>query len=449
MLNISDNSINKDVNREKYSGLVRVENYRSGHILLRLLSALSFLFLILLFIPWTQNIRAKGKVTTLMPSQRPQMIQSVIDGQVKEWFVREGAKVEEGDTILMISEIKDDYFDSDLLSRTQMQIDAKKSSAQAYGSKVNALNDQLKALARSRDAKLTQAQNKVEQSSLKVVTDSIELLAKTINLEVAEAQFARLEKLYKQGLKSKTDLESRTLKVQKTNADRLSAKNKFLTSKALLNSAELELEGIRAKYQDDVAKVNSSRFSTISDQYTAEGSIAKLENQLSNYEARQGFYYITAPQAGFVTQTIAAGIGETIKSGEDIVSIMPAQYDLAIEMFVKPLDLPLLTNGQKVRIEFDGWPTIVFSGWPNTSYGTFGGEVFAIDNFISDNGSYRILISPSPDEEPWPDLLRVGGGARGLVLLKDVPIWYEIWRNLNGFPPNFYETKAAVVADKK
>ena len=88
----------------------------------------------------------------------------------------------------------------------------------------------------------------------------------------------------------------------------------------------------------------------------------------------------------------------------------------------------------------DGWPSIVFSGWPNSRYGTFGGEVAAIDNFISPNGKYRILIAPDEkDGKKWPSALRPGSGAQGIALLQNVPLWYELWRQLNGFPPNYYQ----------
>ena len=110
-------------------------------------------------------------------------------------------------------------------------------------------------------------------------------------------------------------------------------------------------------------------------------------------------------------------------------------------MYVYPVDLPLLQKGQEVRFIFDGWPSIAFSGWPGLSYGTFGGKVMAIDNFISDNGKYRILVAPDSTNETWPTGLRVGSGATGMALLKDVPIWYEIWRKLNGFPPDYYLDK--------
>ncbi len=133
-----------------------------------------------------------------------------------------------------------------------------------------------------------------------------------------------------------------------------------------------------------------------------------------------------------------------VKEGQEIVSIMPADYTLAVEMYVRPIDLPLLERGQEVRLQFDGWPAIIFSGWPNASYGTYSGEIFAIDNFISDNGMFRVLVQQTPGQEPWPHALRIGGGAVSLVLLKDVPIWYELWRQVNGFPPDYYKSETSV-----
>jgi adhesin transport system membrane fusion protein len=127
---------------------------------------------------------------------------------------------------------------------------------------------------------------------------------------------------------------------------------------------------------------------------------------------------------------------------------MPTNYDMAVETFVDPIDLPLIHKGEKVRIQFDGWPAIIFSGWPNVSYGTYGGEVVAIETFISPNGKYRILVAPDKEEERWPEALRVGSGAFTLALLEDVPIWYELWRRLNGFPPDYYQPKDAGTSKK-
>ena len=102
------------------------------------------------------------------------------------------------------------------------------------------------------------------------------------------------------------------------------------------------------------------------------------------------------------------------------------------------MDLPLISTGQKVRFIFDGFPAIVFSGWPAGSFGTFGGKVSAIENAAGPDGKFRILVTEDPADRPWPQRLRIGGGAAGISLLKDVRVYYELWRNINGFPPEFY-----------
>ena len=142
-----------------------------------------------------------------------------------------------------------------------------------------------------------------------------------------------------------------------------------------------------------------------------------------------------------MNKAIKGGIGETFKEGEKLINIMPSNYQLAVEMYVRPIDLPLIHIGENVRIQFDGWPAIVFSGWPNVSYGTYGAKVIAIENFISDNGMYRVLLAPDKDDHEWPDAIRVGSGTKNIALLDNVPIWFELWRQINSFPPNFISLK--------
>jgi hypothetical protein len=180
-------------------------------------------------------------------------------------------------------------------------------------------------------------------------------------------------------------------------------------------------------------------FTAQSSQLDSEAQVTKLENERTNYVIRNSLYYIQAPQNGFINRAIQGGIGETFKEGAPLVGIMPSDYEMAVETFVAPIDLPLIHLGEKVRIEFDGWPAIIFSGWPNVSYGTYGGTVVAIETFISSNGKYRVLLAPDKDDYAWPKDIRVGSGANTIALLEDVSIWFELWRQLNGFPPNYYQ----------
>jgi multidrug resistance efflux pump len=439
MLNISKNKLNHKIDLTAYGSVQRVSAKRHYRHFNRFLLGAAILGFIFLFLPWTQNIRGKGALTTLKPDQRPQTIQSPIPGKIEKWYVQEGDYVERGDTILFISEIKNEYFDPRLVERTGMQINAKEMSVNSYEGKVTALNNQIGALANGRILKLEQARNKLLQSKLKVKSDSIDLEAAETNLRIAERQYERMVQLQEEGLFALTDVEEKKLKLQETQAKIISQENKLLASKNEVINAAIEINSVQAEYIDKISKAESDMRTAQSSQFDSEAQVTKLENELTNYEMRNDLYYIRATRSGLVNRMLKAGLGETIKEGEELVSIMPQIFDKAVEMFVAPIDLPLVHKGEKVRIQFDGWPVIIFSGWPNASYGTFGGVVFAIENFMSTNGKYRVLLIQDPDDQAWPDELRVGSGTNTIALLEDVPIWYELWRQINGFPPNFYQ----------
>jgi len=440
MLNLSPQNKSR-LNATSLNSMNRVENKQSSQRLIKVVWALVVILLLVLILPWTQNIRGNGKVVTLRPEQRPQMIQSIIAGRIEKWYVKDGDQVKKGDTILFLSEIKESYLDPDLVGRTNKQLKNKELSVASYGGKISALDNRIDALIETGKLKLQQAKIKLNQSYLKLKTDSIEFHTTQINTRIAEQQVERFEKLYKDNLKSLTEFETRKLAFQRAQASQIAAQQKYLQSANDIIDARVEYQSIEAKFRDEVSKAESDKFSTLSSLYDTEVDVIKLQNMSANYSIRNGMYYILAPQDGVVTKVLSSGIGETIKQGESIATIMPKNYDLAIEMFVQPVDLPLLQKGQKVRIQFDGWPAMVFSGWPNTSFGTFGGESFAIDNFANEEGMFRVLVSPNRKEKEWPDALRVGGGAKSMILLDDVLVGYELWRKINGFPPNFYQTK--------
>ncbi|KAB2918113.1 MAG: HlyD family efflux transporter periplasmic adaptor subunit [Bacteroidetes bacterium] len=437
MLNISKNSVKGAFDIESYSSFSKLSKPKKN-VLLRLIATTLLIGIVIMFLPWTQNIRAEGYVTALQPNQRPQTIHSIIPGRIEKWFVNEGDQVEKGDTIVFISEVKEEYLDPELLQKTEQQVKAKELTVSSYMEKVKALDSQVDALLNNKKLKIQQAQNKLKQALLKVQSDSIALKAAETDYTIALKQLERIEGLYKDGIKSLTDVEQKRLKVQETLSKKIGEENKLLTSKNEVLNAEMEMESIDAEYNDKIAKSKSEKFTALSSMYDAEAIVTKLQNQYMNYSIRSGMYYITAPQNGYITKAIKSGIGETIKEGTEIVSIMPSDYQLAVNMYVEPIDLPLINKGEPVRIQFDGWPAIVFSGWPNASYGTFTGKVVAIDNFISPNGMYRVLVAPDENEYKWPEEVKVGAGAKTITLLNDVPIWFELWRKLNGFPPNFY-----------
>lgn len=449
MLNISQEKLNKKVDLSGYRSGKRAFHHRHNKWFNRILLGFSILLLIILFLPWTQTVSGKGSVTTLSPEHRPQTIQSPIPGRIERWFVQEGDFVNKGDTILHISEVNNQYFDPLLVERTGEQLTAKSGSVESYRGKVTALSSQINAINNERALKIQQAGNKLQQARLKVKSDSIDLEAAETNLQIARIQLERRQQMQQEGLIALPDVEQARLKLQETQARHISAQNRLLASENEVVNAQIEINRIHAEYNDKISKTESDMFTAQSNQFDAEAQVSKLENDFTNYSIRNQMYYILAPQSGFINRALRAGIGETFKEGERLVGIMPSDFQLAVETYVRPLDVPLLHKGEKVRVQFDGWPAIVFSGWENLSFGTYGARVVAIENFISENGLYRVLLAPDPDDHPWPRDVRVGSGASTLALLDEVPIWYEIWRNLNGFPPNYYKPQTAATVSEK
>ena len=421
---------------QRFTAFARVRTPQAGRILARWAGGLGLLVLAAGFLPWTQNIRSTGELTTLRPQDRPQTVPSTIGGRIKTWRVQEGQLVRKGDTLAEIVEIKEKYFDPKLLVRTREQLEAKINGLRENAAKTRALGGQQDALRLGLAASLNKARNKVRQADLKVRSDRAELVAAQADFAIARRQLERQEFLYKQGLKSLTELEQRRLKFQESTAKLQAVENKLAASGQESLSARIELESLDADYADKLAKSESDRRSATGYQFSTEGEIAKMRNELANLSIRAGFYFITAPQTGYVVRALKQGEGEIVKEGEDLITLMPANPRLAAELYVKPMDGPLLRVGRRVRLQFDGWPALVFTGWPGGSFGTFGGVVQVIDN-IDSQGQYRLLVTHEPGTEAWPAPLRVGSGVYGWALLDDVPIWYELWRQINGFPPNY------------
>ncbi|MEM7162416.1 MAG: HlyD family efflux transporter periplasmic adaptor subunit [Bacteroidota bacterium] len=441
MLNISPVSISSKVSKDKYEALKALESKNISSVMIKVLAGLGLLLLATLFLPWTQNIRAKGAVTTLNPEQRPQGVQSVIEGKIDHWFVREGDRVQAGDTILSLTEVKEEYMDPLLIGRTENRINAKESSRDAYNEKAYNLEKQVTALKQEKQIKLEQNTLKVIQTKAKLRADSADYNAQKVQLGIADTRLNRTKDLFEQGIRSRKDLESSQKDFQKEKATLQKIQAQLTVAGNEINALVANRTAIENEYDSKIYKTRAEENTAFSAGFTQQEEIEKLSSELSKLKVRSSNYYLTSPIDGLITKSVKEGIGELVKPGENIVTIVPEQIKLASSVYVDPQDVPLLEIGQHVQIQFDGWPAVVFSGWPNNSFGTFKGEIFAIDQFISDNGKYRILISEVPEEEKWPDLIRVGGGVNSIILLKEVPVYYELWRQMNGFPADYYKQK--------
>jgi multidrug resistance efflux pump len=283
----------------------------------------------------------------------------------------------------------------------------------------------------------------------KVAGEKAALESAKINAKLAQDQYERLDALFKKGLASLTELQNRNSKTQEALAKMVESENKYNSVQNELINSEIELNSVEADYIDKISKAESAINETVGELFESQAEVSKMQVELSNLELRSGFYVIRAPQNGYIAKAMKSGLGELIKEGEDLVSIVPSEARMAAELYVRAMDLPLMEIDVPVRIQFDGWPALVFSGWPNVGVGTFGGIVQAVDRVNSSNGLFRVLVVPDPNDEGWPDLVRAGGGIYGWAMLKNVQVWYELWRQFNGFPPDFIRDLSVNEVKKK
>ena len=402
-----------------------------------------FVFLlIVLLMPWTQNISSSGHVTTLYQDQRPQQINTVIPGKIIKWYIKEGDVVKKGDTLVQLADTKDDYLDSNLVERTKDQLNSKEQELLFYSEKINAIESQINAIENNRDLKISSYQNKIEQYKRKLISDSSEVVAAEVDYKIAQEQLTRGKQLFNQGVVSLVELERRTAQSNKTLAILTEKQQKLLNTRQEINIIKIDINSVRQEADDKIFKSRSEIASSRGNIAGATGELAKNKNILANYISRGNQKWLIAPQDGQIIKAKKGGINEIVKEGEMIVEMVPTQIDHAIELFIEPMDLMLINPGQKVRMIFDGFPAIVFSGWPDNSYGTFGGVVSMVENNRNENGKFRILVIPDSEQNAWPAALKTGTGARGFALLNTVPVWYELWRQINGFPPDYYTKKA-------
>ncbi|CAN5285897.1 biotin/lipoyl-binding protein [soil metagenome] len=451
MLNISPKKIKSQQYSNRLNGLKVLHTPKAAKLLTTWLLILLGILIIFLFLPWQQNITATGSLTAFSPEDRPQTVETAIAGRIEGWFFQEGEFVQAGDTLVRLSEIRSEYFDPRLLERIAEQMDALQANIGARLERIEANREQIEALREGLTLQVSQQQNRVDQVQFRLQSDSAELVNARVNFNIAEQQLERQQRLFDKGLISLRNLEEARIRIQETQARLTERENQFFTTRNELANARIQLQTIQAQYSERINNALASLNQAQADVQTSRQSLASLETQYANMLIRREQQFLRAPQSGFIIRARRTGIGETVSEGEALVTIMPEDPQLAVELYVRPMDLPWIRVGKRARVEFDGWPAIQLPGQPTIAVGTFGGIVRVIDRVrtIEQGGMFRVLIIEDPDEEPWPRSLGVGIGVFSWILLDNVPIWFEIWRQLNGFPPRMEEAAVVNVGEFK
>ena len=389
--------------------LAMAGNARRSRLLARLLALLSVLLaLSLVIVPWQQSVRGSGRVIAFNPLDRRANIEAPVEGRVRRLNVVENQPVRQGD---VIAEIQDN--DPNLLLNLRLQHDAAVARKAAAAQRIIDLDLQIESQELAKPQAVDAAQQRVNAEQFVVETNEINA--------------RRMEQLLSTGDISRRDWELTKLALD--------------SARANLAAAKAVLERTARDYDATISSTKASRGLAEADLAAATRDIAAVDIQISKSEQQ----VVLAPRDGIVLN-VAATEGAYLKPGSPICVLIPQTEERFVEAWIDGMDMPLIAPrgseagsgvGSRVRLQFEGWPAVQFVGWPSVAVGTFGGEVISIDAVDDGAGRFRIVIRPDPADAPWPDTqyLRQGVRVKAWVLLRTVPLWQEVWRQLNGFPP--------------
>ena len=438
--------------------LTRLARYvrRVGHWMLVLLILMA---LAMLVAPWQQSIRGEGAVIAFDPFERPQSVQAPVKGRIAErgGGVAEGAYVKKGQLLFRIEDQDPLY-----LSRLEQQVAnarAELEVAQARLGRARDLRDnnrrivdvtteELGAMRTARDELVAAYDEFVEQAVNKLDAQKSKVSAARAKLWQAEADYNRKQQLYEDGIESQLKAQESEQEFREAEASVEFALQEVENARNGVEGKRRERESKRQEWEAKINKVISQLEKSRAEVAKAEIDINKTDEEINQKETKlidqerklavQQTQDVRAPRDGYIMDLAVFDTSSIVKPGDQLCRIVPETESPAVQVWVAGNDAPLIAPGRHVRLQFEGWPAVQFSGWPSVAVGTFGGTVSLVDPTTDDgSGKFRVVVSPDPEDDPWPEhpYLRQGVRAHAWVLLDQVPLGYEVWRRMNGFPP--------------
>ncbi|MEO5346784.1 MAG: HlyD family type I secretion periplasmic adaptor subunit [Magnetococcus sp. YQC-9] len=197
----------------------------------------------------------------------------------------------------------------------------------------------------------------------------LELLRKEVNLT---------EPMVKKGIMSEVELLRMRREVVEMEGSLENCTLSIPRTRSMLEEARTKLQEpvliARSKAQTDLNEVRSE--------------LNQLQESLTGLQDRVRRTAIRAPVRGTVIRVRIHSIGQVIRSGTDLVEIMPLDDSLLIEAQIRPADIAFLHPGQKTMVKFTAYDFSI--------YGGLGGllEQISADAIANEKGEsyFKILV---------------------------------------------------------
>lgn len=396
-----------------------------------------------MFLPWRQSVTGTGRIIVFSPMDRPQTIEAQIPGRIVNWFVRDGQDVVKGQKIVGLAELDSRFLDARQLKTMLAQKDALVAKRDALQARVTALAEQIANSTGVKKAAVPATVERVKQAGDRVYQAEQSVEAARQSLKTAQWQSERVESLYNDGLRSKRDKELAELETVRAKTELERAIAALDVAKEDASISVLDTKRTEADTGGNINAIKAAKADASQLVAGTDAEIFKLQIDIDNFTRRVDQRTVDAPCTGRIVRLMRVGAGAMVSAGDVLAVIAPHTQDRAAEISIRDWDAPLVSVGRPVRLQIAGWPALQFIGWPRIAIGTFAGVVSVIDATDDGKNRYRVIVEPdkkaieNKEADPWPstNILRPGAQVTGWVLLSDVPLWYELWRQLNGWQP--------------
>lgn len=267
-----------------------------------------------------QVVRATG---TVISSSRVQVIQTVDGGVLLSLKVKEGDQVKQGQVLAVLDQTR--------VSASVRELDARLATLLAQAARLRA---------------------EVTDSPTIKYPSSVESFPEVVRVQ--NALFAQK----RQSLKEELQTLSVAVKLAKEDADLVAklaktgdvSRSEVIRTERALNDAEAQLLNKKNKYYQD-ARIELAKIEDDSNQ----------NDQVRTQRAQQLHdSVLKAPVAGIVKNVRVTTQGGVLKSGEELLQIVPVDDQLIVEAKVKPSDIALLKEGLSAGIRFDAFDYTVY-----------------------------------------------------------------------------------------
>jgi HlyD family secretion protein len=343
------------------------------------------------------NVTVKANAA-VRPAGEVKVVQSVIEGTVKNIFVKENQFVKKGDAIARLDDLESRIKTSQLEGNIQearlqlVQVDAQ---IQSLDNQIEAEKKVIERTVVSAKADLRLNQRELQDRQIKTQSESIAAKANLQKTEaglqkvIADLEFAKTDRdRYKQladvGAVGKREYELRLRTVEQAQLTVATERKAIDIAKANLNTAKAgenpsnagvaiaheRIAQESAKGESSLAVLMRDRKGLVQRQIEMRSQIIQAQKDLMRNKLQIQNSVIRASSNGIILKLNLRNPDQVVRPSEAIAEIMPQNTPLILKAMIPAGDIKNVAVGHKVQLRFDGCP------YPD--YGTLLGKVDAI-----------------------------------------------------------------------